>query len=638
MKYFATLFLIISQTLLANPHPLDDLSSDEIKSAVSIVRATLTLSPECRFPIIYLEEPSKDSILKYQEGKSLPRLAHVGILEASQRKFWEVIVDLNTKKIIKSTDRPGVQPPILLDEYARLSDIVKADPNWISAIKKRNLDPKDIFVDGWTPGVLSAKERKSGMRLLRALTYFKGTAKNFYARPIEGILVTVNMNDGKVLEVVDLGIVPIATGNKDFDPDSNKPLRAPLSPLKITQKNPSFKVSGNLVEWDKWKFRYSLHPQKGLTLYQATYKDQGKERSVLYKAHLADMVVPYGDNNPNWIFRNAFDVGEYGVGRTTHSMEIGKDAPENAKFFDAVFANDLGEPFTTRNAVMLYERDGGVLWKHLDQFSQAVETRRGRELVLGFMTTVGNYDYGIHYIFHQDGLIEVEVQLTGILLAKGSALKENPCIGGCMPLVEPNIVAPNHQHFFNFRLDLDIDGATKNVPVETNIAALKIKNPGFNAFEAINTNLLNEKSAVRDFNYASARRWKVISTDAKNKMKHPTGYCLLTGENSSAFLTKESSIWKRADFIHHPIWFTRYHDEEQSGSGEYPNQDLGGNGLNSWTKNNESLDGQDVVMWYTFGITHIPRPEDWPVMPTHKAGFKLMPVNFFDQNPAMDLP
>ena len=45
-----------------------------------------------------------------------------------------------------------------------------------------------------------------------------------------------------------------------------------------------------------------------------------------------------------------------------------------------------------------------------------------------------------------------------------------------------------------------------------------------------------------------------------------------------------------------------------------------------------------MVLWYTFGHTHLPRPEDYPVMPTAYIGFMLKPNGFFDLNPANDVP
>ncbi|MBK6796421.1 MAG: hypothetical protein IPG76_06410 [Acidobacteria bacterium] len=86
------------------------------------------------------------------------------------------------------------------------------------------------------------------------------------------------------------------------------------------------------------------------------------------------------------------------------------------------------------------------------------------------------------------------------------------------------------------------------------------------------------------------------------------------------------------------LWVTQNNPDEIYAAGLYINQGKGGEGLPKWIKQNRPLENQDVVMWYSLGVTHLPRPEDWPVMPVHKAGFKLMPLGFFDRNPALDLP
>ena len=626
----------------AAPYPLDDLSGDEISRAILVIKNSKQFTADVRFPIVLAKEPKKALVLA-QTATSAPitREAFVLIYEPKLKKTWEGTVDL-THNQLALKELKGVQPPVLIEEYDRIAAIVRDDPRWQAAMKKRGItNLADVFIDGWAAGLMSPKERSSGLRLMRAVSYFKGNHDNSYARPIEGITVTVDMNNNKVVDVMDLGAVPIAKGAQEFSAAANAPLREAVKPLLISQPDgPSFTVHGQEISWQKWHFRYSMQPMKGLILYQVGYQDQGKIRSIMYKGGISDMLVPYGDPAKTWSFRNAFDVGEYGLGKTAHPLEAGKDVPPNAVFFDTSFSNDNGEVFVIPHSVAVYERDGGVLWKHNDQNTHINEIRRGRELVVTFTTTIGNYDYGVNWIFRQDATLETEVFLTGILLPKGTALTESPCTTECTHLVEPNIIAPPHQHFFCFRLDLDIDGAINNTPVEMNISALPVgpRNPDANAFDVLNTNLINSKVASRDLNPATHRSWKVINSSIKNQLGHPVGYEIMTGENSIPYLSKNSPIRKRASFVEHPMWFTQYHDEEQSAGSDYPNQSLPGNGLKQWAEKGESLQKQDVVMWYTFGITHIPRPEEWPVMPSLRAGFMLAPIHFFSRSPAMDVP
>lgn len=633
----------------AMAHPLDDLSEAEIKKAVSIIKGSGKFTQEIRFPVLSVNEPKKAALLKSPEGEGLHREVKAVVFEKLKNELFEVTVDLTDGAILSNKKINGVQPPILLEEYKRMSDTVKADPRWQAAMKKRgytNLD--DLFVDGWAPGLLSKQEKSSKARLMRGVTYFKGKRDNFYARPIEGAIATVDMNTDKVIGFVDLGTVPLPPSAQELDEDSIRQtnggkLRDSANPIEISQPGgPGFKVTGQKIEWNNWSFRFNFQPMKGLTLYQIAYKDSGKDRSIMYKGGLSEMTVPYGDPAKTWSFRNAFDVGEYGLGRTAHPLTPLVDVPSNAVFFNSWYADDFGEPQKIARAVAIFERDGGLLWKHQDQYTGLAHARRANELVITFMTTVGNYDYAIDWIFHQDGVLDVQARLTGMLLAKGSVIKRNPCQGAksCTHLAEPEIITPPHQHFFCFRLDFDIDGPKGDTPVEMDTYALPInsKNPDGNAFDTKNTALVSERQAARDHSPLHARKWKVINTSVKNAIDHPVGYALIPGEKAVPYLSPKSPIRQRAGYLDHPIWFTEYRDDEQSAAGEYPNQSAGRDGLKEWISRDAPLQSKDVVMWYVFGATHVPRPEEWPIMNVHNVGFKLIPINFFSKNPAMDVP
>ncbi|HEV2446179.1 MAG TPA: hypothetical protein VGS58_09665, partial [Candidatus Sulfopaludibacter sp.] len=272
----------------------------------------------------------------------------------------------------------------------------------------------------------------------------------------------------------------------------------------------------------------------------------------------------------------------------------------------------------------------GVLWKHGDN------ARRSRELVAGYLTQPGNYEYGFDWIFHQDGTLEVRVALTGIMAVKGVA------DGAHSPYSHPvarNLAAPHHQHFFTFRLDLDVDGQANRV-VEMNSASMPAgkQNPYGGAFTMTETPLLRESAAERQISLEHSRKWIVTNPGAVNALGHPTGFALLPGENAVPFALPDSWVRKRAGFLNAHVWVTPYSDSELYAAGDYPNQSRGSDGLARWTTANRSIDNRDIVLWYTMGITHNPRPEDWPVMPVHAAGFKLEPWGFFTTNPAMDVP
>jgi primary-amine oxidase len=342
------------------------------------------------------------------------------------------------------------------------------------------------------------------------------------------------------------------------------------------------------------------------------------------------MAVPYGDPGRAWFFRNTFDAGELGLGILASSLRPGVDCPQNCAVFPATVAGESGEPREIPAAVGLFEREIGIAWKH------GAETRRARDLVLFYSSQAGNYEYAFQYIFHQDGALELKVLLTGIMSVKSVP---NGAHDAYSHLVGPNTAAVHHQHFFSFRLDLDVDGPANRV-VEMNSAAAPAgaQNPFGGAFTMQETTLARESQAQRRINLASSRRWIVTNPGVKNALGHPVGYALLPGENSVPLSQPDAWIRRRAGFMNSHIWATPYNEAEKYSAGDYPYQSQGGDGLPKWTAADRPIDNRDVVLWYTMGITHNPRPEDWPIMPVHEAGFKLVPWGFFARNPALDLP
>ncbi|MEH1778761.1 MAG: primary-amine oxidase [Nostoc sp.] len=622
-------------------HPLTSLTESEISTAVSVIKKEKTLSEMAAFPLIALQEPDKGEVLNFTPGKPFGRKAFLVIYERSLNKTYEGIVDLTNKTLSSWKEIPSVQPAIVNSEYELATQVVKADPRWQKAMQKRGItDFEQVKISWWAPGIQSQQEEATGNRLCRGLSYYKGKAWNYYGSPIEGVVATVNLNTGKIASFIDKGNVPFSKENWNYDIKSLGKLLSPLKALKILQPNgQSFQIKDSEISWQGWKFRYSMHPRNGLMLHQVAYNDGENIRPVLYRASLSEMVVPYGDPEPTWSFRNAFDVGEYNLGLLANTMELGKEIPENGLLLNAVFANEQGEPYKIPGVIGIYERDNGMLWKHYEYNTQRNDVRRSRELVMTMTVAVDNYDYSINWIFHQDGTLEVQNELTGIVLAQGTAAQKQSEDDSHGRLIAKNIFGVNHQHFFNYRLDFDVDGQANSV-MEMNVKALPMdeKNPLGNAIALSETPLAKETSAVRDLDLKSSREWMIVSADKKNALGAAPGYMLMPGGNSLFFPVEGSKIRERAEFATHHVWVTKYKPSELYAGGDYPNQTRPGQGLPKYIADDEALMGEDIVLWYTMGVTHIPRSEDWPVMPVHQVGFKLVPRGFFSRNPAINLP
>ena len=391
------------------------------------------------------------------------------------------------------------------------------------------------------------------------------------------------------------------------------------------------------MDWQNWKFVIGFNAREGLTLHQIRYTDRGRERGILYRASLTEMVVPYGDPRPTQALKNAFDVGEYGMGMCANSLQLGCDCLGEITYLDAHLCDSRGRALTIPNAICIHEEDYGILWKHTDRRQpDRPEVRRSRRLVVSSISTVENYEYGFYWYFYQDGNIEFQIKLTGIL-SLGAARPGETLPHGS--LVAPQLYAPNHQHFFNVRLDFDLDGM-RNTISQVDVVAdpLDEANPFENAFRAQVTPLLTEKQACAQLNPATARTWKISNPARENRLGEPVAYKFIPGDNSIPFASPNAWWRKRARFVDHHIWVTPFDEDESFAAGDFPNQSLADHGLSTWIEADRDIEDTDVVLWYTFGHTHIPRPEDYPVMPAAYIGFLLKPCGFFDRNPAIDLP
>ena len=547
-------------------------------------------------------------------------------------------MSLNERRVVSWEHIPGVQPRVMFDEFVECEAMVRSDAQFLAAIKKRGVtDPSLVMVDPWSAGNYGYEDEE-GRRLVLCRPFARTSpTDNGYARPIEGVTAVVDLNSMEVVRVDDYGFVPLPPEPGNYGAEFVGKFREDLKPLDITQpEGPSFQVDGWKVVWQKWHLRVGFTPREGLVIHTVGYEDQGRVRSILYRAALSDMVVPYGDPGKDHYRKNAFDAGEYGIGSLTNSLTLGCDCLGEIYYFDAVMNTGGGEAFTIPNAVCMHEEDYGILWKHTDWRTGQTEVRRSRRLVISSVATVGNYEYGFFWYFYQDGTIQMEIKLTGIINTAGIAEGEVPKYG---TIVAPQLNAHIHQHFFNFRMDMSVDGEANSVfEVNTVAAPPGPDNPHGNAFYAEKTLLGTEHEAQRVIDPMSGRYWMVSNPSAKNALGQPVSYKLMPGENILPFAHPDASIIKRAGFMTKHLWVTPYHRDEIAATGPYPNQHPGGAGLPEYTKNNRSVEDTDVVLWYTLGYHHVPRPEDWPISPVAYCGFSLKPVGFFDTNPVLDVP
>ena len=620
-------------------HPLDPLAADEIDAAVAAVRATGRLTDAARFSTITLDEPTKPALRGFEAGGDRPaRRARLVVVPGPECTLVEAVVDLGSGDVVSWVERQDVRPALLFEESFNVIIALHGHDGFRAAMAKRGITDLDqVQMDPWPTGAFGVPAEE-GRRISRCIFYFReDPADNGYGRPIEGVLATVDMARGEVLEVVDHGEVPLPPRPASYYPEHQPSLRDDLRPLEITQPDgPSFTVDGNEIRWQRWSLRVSMDPLEGLVLHTVGYEDGGRTRPILHRASIAEMVVPYGDPGPVHGWKNAFDAGDWGLGRMANSLTLGCDCLGEIRYLDVLTADEQGQPSTVENAVCIHEEDYGILWKHQDLHHGRTEVRRSRRLVISSIATVGNYEYGFYWYLYLDGTIQLEVKLTGILstqaMAPGARSPHSPPIAS-------GLAAPVHQHLFCARLHVAVDGDENEVH-EVDVEPLPAGdgNPWGNGFAPVATRLESERGAQRVVDAARSRTWKIVNPSSTNGLGEPVAYKLVPGATPVLLADPDSSIGRRATFATHNLWVTPYEPDERRPAGDYPNQHPGGDGLPRWTAADRSLVGTDIVVWHTFGVTHVPRPEDWPVMPVEYCGFHLVPYGFFDRNPALDLP
>ena len=611
-------------------HALDPLSPAEIAAAAAIVRAAHDLGPGMRFETIVLQEPD--------DAAPAERVAFVATYDINSGDLFEALVSLDRGDVLRWTPRPGARPRIAPEEFLLAEQIAKADPRFVAALARRGItDLSLVCSDPWSCGVFGHADEE-GRRLIQTITWVRNRPyDNHYAHPVEGLSALVDINRSEVLRIDDYGVVPLPREEANYAARFQQGWRGGLKPIEVIQPDgPSFTVDGWAVTWCGWSFRVGFTPREGLVLHDLGIEDGGVQRRVLRRASLAEMVVPYGHPTGVHPRKNAFDCGEYGIGVLANSLKLGCDCLGAIHYFDAVVNRIDGTAQVIENAICLHEEDCGVLWKHTDFRTEETDVRRSRRLVISFVATVGNYEYGFYWHLYLDGTIELDVRLTGIVNTAG--LMPSGEVGRGTR-IGPGVVGHVHQHVFNVRLDMAVDGPNNTVlEVDTVADPPGPDNPACNALSIVETPLPTELAARRRADPARLRFWKIVNRERRSALGHYPAYRLLPHSALHTPAHPDSQVGRRAGFVTHDLWVTPTSAEERWPAGDYVNQSATGQGLPAWTAQDRPVADRAITVWHTFGHHHVVRPEDYPVQPSVHCGFLLQPFGFFDRNPTLDIP
>jgi primary-amine oxidase len=619
-------------------HPLESLSAFEVATAVKIFREHHA-DKKSFFSSVALKEPNKSDVLGNKKASRVIELT--GVDQKADGGFVS-LVDVTENKFL-ATVRLGLDAQVAYNtaDFGVAVILTKSNARWLELVAARGIDVSTeealalIQIDPWPAGGYAHESIPKGHRALRCISFVKEDATdNGYARPIHGLIAHVDITAGAVTHIEDSGIIPMPTASGRFDSESQSTIRSDLKPLTITQpEGTSFEVKGNKISWQGFDVRASVHPVNGLVLHELSLRD----RPILYRAALSEMVVPYGDSDPMHSWKHVLDASEYNMGTMINSLKLGCDCLGEIHYLDSHQVTFDGNARTIENAICIHEEDYGIQWKHTDSSSKTTEVRRSRRLVISSVFTVGNYDYGFYWYLYLDGTIQMEVKLTGIVGI--SAITTETFNPAQSPIIGENLSSPVHQHLFCFRLDWHLDGGSNSL-FESQIEMMPTSpsNPEGTQFQSVSRPLTTESEAIRDNAPHVSRNWKVVNPASKNKWGVPVAYKLLPAASPTMFAQAGSQIAQRAAFASHNLWATPFVEDELSAAGPSTVMHTGQGGLAEMTAKNRNIDDCDLVMWHTVALTHVPRPEDWPVMPVEYTGFHLIPVGFFNENPTLDLP
>jgi len=638
-------------------HPLDPLGWEEHWTVLEVLRDAGHLTDGTRFARIALDAPDKMLVWNWRAGQSFPRIATAMVRD--QTKTFEATVDVTQRKLIAWKERPGAQTAWTMEDLGLAGELVKADTAWQRGMRRRGYS-NFSFVEcfGVPPGNLGEPEFR-GRRIAKVLCEDVSRYRNHWGRGIEGLYAFVDVNEKKVLRVADGEIAPMPSPQEYHA--GTVPLRDAPPPMVMTQPlGAGFKLDGNELTWQNWSFHIRVDPRVGVVISTVRWRDGDRVRPILYEGHLSEIFVPYMDPSLPWYSNNFLDAGEFSslIGGLAQGLEPGVDCPDHAAYLSQLATGSNGRPSMVERTACVFERvPGDPAWRHRES---AVEGRPKRDLVVRFAAVLGNYDYVFDWVFQQDGTIRIAVGSTGIAETKAVTATNavvaanNGGLGGGAPtngksaaeradaygrFVAPNIVAVNHDHYFNFRLDLDVGGAANTLEVDhLKQVILPKDHPRRSLWVVEPARVRTEAEGKLHLDMSHPALWRVVNPAQSNQQGYPISVELRPGMNNQTLLSADDWPRRRAGFIDHHLWVTPYDPAERYAAGDYPTLSQPGEGLPKWTAGNRKIENADIVVWYTMGFHHVMRAEDWPVMPVAWHSFELRPFDLFDRNPTLDLP
>ena len=226
-------------------------------------------------------------------GTPLTRRARANVFRPDEPGVWKLTLSLDEKRILSRLPFPSARPMIQLEQFMAIEGWVKADARFVEACARRGItDMATVCVDPWSAGNFGNADEE-GRHLCHTFIWLRlYDDEAFYAHPVEGLNVVVDIKTGEVIRIDDrAGVPPVPMLEVNYDSKFITETLPPLKPLHIVQpEGVSFQLTGHHLTWDRWSFTIGFNAREGLTLHDIRFDG----RAVVNRASLVEMVVPYG--------------------------------------------------------------------------------------------------------------------------------------------------------------------------------------------------------------------------------------------------------------------------------------------------------------------------------------------------------
>ncbi|KAJ4306629.1 hypothetical protein N0V88_001434 [Collariella sp. IMI 366227] len=416
---------------------------------------------------------------------------------------------------------------------------------------------------------------------------------------------------------------------------------APQS-LEIGGKRYKLDREQRYVEYMGWSFYMSFTRVLGLQFYDIRFKGE----RIIYELSLQEAAAQYAGNQPkaaNTVYHDTY----FSIGTYSATLLEGYDCPFGATMLNISFPTGSGTTETHPQAICIFEADSGhPLARHRtgsgsnpNGFSH-LGSVKGSALHVRTVATVGNYDYLFDYAFNVDGSMEIEVRASGYLQSS----PYYPDQSNFGPRVHDSTQGSYHDHVLTFKADFDIL-STANSLQKTTLTVVNQTQPWFPELGTFPQMTLQSETLPTEsqLNWPANGQgmYTVINPNAPNKWGTPRGYRLVPGKSPIHLSIADSPFTLHSShFLKSHLAVTRQHDEEVYAN-SWQNVNLPSKPQHDFAKffDGETVDNEDVVVWFNLGMHHFTRSEDVPVTLFSEAVSSIVfaPQNFFDRAPEGDL-